>query len=74
MAEDPAFPTDCRVFIDNVDCTQWLFGSETITPTLIKHIWRNIDLSLYVKGPGLHTLKITADAGVGRVDARVEIS
>jgi len=74
MAEAPAFPTDCRVFIDNIDCTQWLFGSETITPTELKHRWRDIDISLYTKGIGLHTLKITAEAGVGRVDARLEIS
>lgn len=71
---DAAFPTECKVFIDNVDCTQWMFGSDTITPTEIKHQWRDIDITNFVKGPGLHTIKITAAAGVGRVDARVEIS
>lgn len=75
MAGEPAsFPADCRVFIDGIDCTQWLFGKETITPTEVQHRWRDIDITSYVKGVGLHTIKITAEAGVGRVDARVELA
>lgn len=74
MAEPASFPADCRVFIDDVDVTPWLFGGrETITPTELKHRWGKIDISLYVKGPGLHKLKVTAESGVGRLDARLEI-
>lgn len=74
MATPPSFPSDCKVFIDDLDCTFWMFGSDTITPTEIQHRWRGIDISQWVKVPGLHTIRITAVAGVGRVDARVEIS
>lgn len=74
MATTPAFPADCRVFIDDVDCTYWLFGVDTITPDDINHRWRDIDISQFVKGAGLHTIKVTADSGVGRLDARVELS
>lgn len=69
-----SFPADCKVFIDNIDCTYWMFGSDTITPTELLHRWRDIDISQYVKGVGLHTLTITSAAGVGRVDARVELA
>jgi len=68
-----SFPSECKVYIDNIDCTYWMFGSDTITPTEILHRWREIDISQYVKGSGLHTLKITSTAGVGRVDARVAL-
>lgn len=69
-----SFPAECKVFIDEIDCTYWLFGSDTITPTELQHRWRDIDISMYVKGAGLHTLKVTANSGVGRVDARIELS
>lgn len=69
-----SYPSECKVFIDNIDCTYWLFGSDTITPTELQHRWRKIDISQYVNHVGLHTLKITATNGVGRVDARVELS
>lgn len=69
-----SFPTECKVYIDNLDCTYWMFGSDTISPDEIQHRWRNIDISQWVKTPGLHTLRVTSGAGVGRVDARVEIS
>jgi len=74
MATPPSFPENCRVFIDGIDCTYWLFGKETITPTELDHRWHDVDISLYVKGPGLHKLQITAESGVGRVDARVALS
>ena len=76
MAEPapPSFPAECRVFIDGIDCTYWLFHEDTITPDELLHRWRNVDISMYVKGVGLHTIKITAESGVGRVDARVAIS
>jgi hypothetical protein len=69
-----SFPAECRVYIDNIDCTQWLFGSDTITPTEIQHRWRKVDISQYVKGAGLHTLKVVPTSGVGRLDARIELS
>lgn len=74
MATAASFPTDCKVFIDDIDCTNWMFGSDTISPTEIQHRWRNIDITQYVKVPGLHTLRVVPLAGVGRLDARVEIS
>ena len=73
MATPPAFPANCRVFIDNIDVTVWLFGTETVTPDEVRHRWRDIDITQYVKAPGLHTLKVTAEAGVGRLDARIAL-
>lgn len=74
MATAPSYPSECKVFIDDIDCTYWLFGADFITPTEIMHRWRKVDISQYVKGAGLHTLRVTAGAGVGRIDARVELS
>lgn len=71
---EASFPSECKIFIDDIDCTYWLFGSDTITPTELQHRWRDVDISIYVKEVGLHTLKVTATAGVGRVDARVAIT
>ncbi len=68
-----AYPIDVRVFLDGLDVTYQLFGTETINPTDDKNAWRDIDISDLIKSPGLHDLSITCDDGSGRVDARIEI-
>ena len=74
MATAPSYPSECKVFIDDIDCTYWLFGADTISPTELQNSWRKVDISQYVRGAGLHKLKVTATNGVGRIDARVELS
>jgi hypothetical protein len=68
-----SYPTDIRIFIDDEDVTYWLFGTETISPTDADNIYRDIDVSGFVRGAGYHTLRIESGAGVGRVEARLEI-
>lgn len=67
------YPTGIRVFIDDEDITKQIFGAETITLTDLQNSWRNIDITPYVKYVGLHKLRITAEGGAGRVDAKIVI-
>lgn len=67
------YPTDIKVFIDGVDVTKWIFGVDTIELTNLNNTWRGIDISPFIKGPGMHQIQVTAGGGVGRVEARVEI-
>ncbi len=68
------YPSDVRVFIDNRDVTKWIFGSETITLSDVNNTWKNIDISSFIKGHGEHKIEVTAGAGVGRVEVRLEIT
>lgn len=69
-----AYPSGVRVFIDGKDATYYLFGSPTIDPSSDMSIWRDIDITPYLrKTPGVHTIEITAENGNGRVESRVEI-
>ena len=67
------YPTDVKIFIDGKDVTKWIFGAATVTLSSVNNTWRNIDISSFVRGAGLHKIEITAGNGVGRVEARVEI-
>lgn len=67
-----AYPTGIQVFLDDEDITYYLFGKRTLDTDAFKNVFRDIDLTPYMKTPGIHQLRIiTADAG--RVEARVEI-
>lgn len=67
------FPERVRIFIDGIDRTEWIFGDDTITPSLAKHSWTNIDITQFVKARGTHIIEITCEAGVGRVEVVTEI-
>lgn len=67
------YPTGVRVFLDGKDVTFQLFGQETIDPSDDKYVWRDMSIGDLVKVPGIHTITITCEEGIGRVDARVEI-
>lgn len=69
-----AYPSDIRVFIDGKDVTKYIFGSDTITLTNVNRAWKNIDITSHIRNIGEHKIEITAGNGVGRVEARVEIS
>lgn len=68
------YPENCRVFIDGKDVTPWLFGVDTITPSVVQHSWTNIDITNFVKTRGTHIIEVRAEAGVGRVEVIVEIA
>lgn len=68
-----SYPSGVKVYLDDEDITKYIFGEDVITLTDAKRIWRNIDLTTYLKYPGLHKLRITAIDGVGRVDAKISI-
>lgn len=68
-----SYPSDIRVFIDGKDATKWIFGTETVALTAVNREWKRIDISSFIKGAGSHKIEITCGAGIGRVEARVEI-
>lgn len=68
-----AYPTGVRIYIDDVDVTEQIFGVDELALSDINNTWRDIDISQYVNNVGLHTLKITCESGVGRAEARLEI-
>jgi hypothetical protein len=68
------YPIDVKVWIDGKDATKWIFGSETVVLSNINRKWSKIDISSFIKGPGTHEIEITAEAGIGRVECRLEIS
>lgn len=70
---DTSFPTGIRVFIDDEDVTAFLFGTDVITLTDVDRVFNNLDITSYLKYIGTHTLKITAEGGIGRCDARISI-
>jgi hypothetical protein len=67
------YPTGIRIYVDDVDVTYWIFGEETLELNEIEYRFPDIDLSPYCAEPGEHTLEITCDDGIGRVEARIEI-
>jgi hypothetical protein len=68
-----SYPTGIKVFVDSTDVTAAIFGVEEIIISDINNTWRGIDISQYIKGPGIHKIEVTCTAGVGRVEARLEI-
>jgi hypothetical protein len=69
-----AYPSGVRIFIDGKDATYYVFQDNKIDPSDAKNIYRDIDITPYLrKGPGIHTIEITAENGNGRVESRVEI-
>ena len=67
------YPTDVTIEIDGEDVTKWIFGTDTITLTNVDNTWRDIDISSFISGPGVHQIRVLSGGGVGRVEARVEI-
>lgn len=68
------YPVGVKVFIDDIDMTNWIFGEDYVNPSDIYNTWRNIDISSWINTPGMHKLSVTCTGGVGRVEARVEIA
>jgi len=71
-----AYPTGLKIYIDDRDATFYVFGVNQLDPDpeLGTDVWRDIDITPYLKKhPGRHTIKVTAENGNGRVEARVEI-
>lgn len=66
------FPENCKIYIDGKDRTAWIFGADTITPTLEKFSWSNIDITQFVRSKGKHIIQIIPESGVGRVEVVVE--
>jgi len=62
------YPEEVRIFIDGKDITTWVFGVPTINPSIEKFSWTNIDITQFVRSKGVHTIQITAEAGVGRIE------
>jgi hypothetical protein len=70
-----AYPQAVRVLIDGVDITTYLFGKDSINIVDGQNIFRDLDISAFVKGAGVHYVEITSGGNVysGQVEARVEI-
>jgi hypothetical protein len=69
-----AYPQGLKLYIDGKDATYYVFGSNTFDPSDELHIFRDIDITPYLrKTPGIHTIEVTAGNGNGRIEARVEV-
>lgn len=82
------YPTGLKIYIDGVDATYYIFGSNTFNPDANNNTFRNLNITPYLRhldktGPSvmrtqegvsdLHTIEITAADGSGRVECRVEV-
>lgn len=67
------YPTGIKIYLDGQDITMNVTGQTELNPSDAKHEWRNLDITNFIKGPGIHRIEITAADGVGRAEARVEI-
>jgi len=67
------FPSGIKVFVDDVDITYWIFGSDTLTIDDSNSRFTGIDLTPYCSGAGEHRIEVTCDTGVGRVEARIQL-
>lgn len=68
------YPNDIQVFLDGEDITYFIFEEDTFNPDSTNYIIRNIDLTAFVQSAGVHTLRIVAGDGNGRVDARFSVT
>lgn len=68
------YPEGVKIFIDGKDVTRWVFGATSVNPTIERYSWTNIDITQFVRGKGVHTIQITAEAGVGRVEVITRIT
>ncbi len=69
----PAYPTNIRIFIDDVDQTNFLFNVDDLDLDDFNNIFEDIDITSLLPNPGRHKIEITCDDGVGRVEVRLEI-
>jgi hypothetical protein len=67
-----SWPSGVKVYMDGEDITQFAFGVESLTPDNFTAAFNDVDLSVYAKGAGRHTLSMTAET-VGGVNARIEV-
>lgn len=44
-----AFPVGCKIFIDGIDATYFIFGANTFDPSEIDNTLRNIDITPYLR-------------------------
>lgn len=66
------YASGVRVFIDGQDISQFVFGEASGVIDLANNRFEDIDLSIWVKTPGQHSLVVTCEIGWLDVDARFE--
>ena len=71
---DDFYPADIRIFLDDVDITYFIFGTDTFDPNQQNFLFTEIDLTSFITTHGMHRLTVSAGVGSGRVDARIEIA
>lgn len=69
----PTYPSNIRVYIDDVDQTNWLFNVDDLDLSDFNNRFNDIDITALLPNPGEHKIEITCDDGVGRVEVRLEI-
>lgn len=68
------YPVGVRIFIDGKDVSSWVFSDSSVDPSRERFSWKNVDITQFVRTKGVHTIEITAEEGVGRVELITEIS
>lgn len=66
------YASGVRVYIDGQDISQWVFDG--YSGVIDEDHWHfdDIDIGIWVKTPGRHSLVVTTDIGGADVDSRFE--
>jgi hypothetical protein len=46
-----AYPTGLKIYIDGVDCTYYIFGTNTFDPDTARNTFRDLDITPYLRKP-----------------------
>lgn len=67
------YASGVQVFIDGQDISQYIFGAPFGVIDINNDHWDDIDIGLWVKNAGQHTLVVTTFSGGADVDTRFEL-
>jgi hypothetical protein len=73
MSTTTLYASGVRVYIDGQDISQWIFGSPSGVIDEDNWHFDDIDIGIWVKSAGRHSLVVTCDEGSADVDSRFEI-
>ena len=67
------YASGVRVFVDSQDISQYIFGGPSGVVDIEHNRWDDIDLRMWVKSAGQHTLVVTCEIGSVDVDTKFEV-
>lgn len=67
------YPSGVKIYLDDVDVTNWLFNVDELALDDFNNSFEDIDITSLIPNPGRHKIEIRCDSGVGRAEVRLEI-